>query len=133
VRPLAALAVCMLLAACGAVRQAIEEEVDPAPANLNDALTECRNAFPDQITQAVARAASVVKATELVRPLLPFPELLDQENALRKLLAEQVQSGKISLLERNIQIQKLHSKIWRKSKPGCRPPRQRSQQRYRWR
>jgi hypothetical protein len=86
-----------------------------------------------QLTQAVARAACVVKATELVRPLLPFPELLDQENALRKLLAEQVQSGKISLLERNIQIQKLHSKIWRKSKPGCRPPRQRSQQRYRWR
>jgi hypothetical protein len=57
----------MLLAACGAVRQAIEEEeVDPAPANLNDALTECRNAFPDQITQAVTRAAWVVKATELV-------------------------------------------------------------------
>jgi hypothetical protein len=46
-----------------------------------------------------------------VRPLLPFPELLDEENALRKSLAEQVQGGKISLLERNLQIQKLHSKI----------------------
>jgi hypothetical protein len=78
---------------------------------LNAALAECRNNFPDQITQAVGRAACVIKATELVRPSLPFPELLDQENALRKLLAEQVQSGKISLLERNTQIQKLHSKI----------------------
>jgi DNA replication initiation complex subunit (GINS family) len=59
----------------------------------------------------VGRAACVIKATDLVRPLLPFPELLDEENALRKSLAEQVQGGKISLLERNLQIQKLHSKI----------------------
>jgi hypothetical protein len=73
---------------------------------LNDALAECRNAFPDQIAQAVGRAACIIKATELVRPSLPFPLLLDQENALRKSLAEQVQGGKISLLERNSQIQK---------------------------
>ncbi len=52
-------------------------------------------------------------APRIVRfhPRLAFPELLDQENALRKALAEQVQGGKISLLERNIQIHKLHAKI----------------------
>ncbi|MGY2884346.1 hypothetical protein ACVIHI_001460 [Bradyrhizobium sp. USDA 4524] len=87
----------------------------PAPAaepvNLNGALAECRNAFPDQIAQAVARASCVIKATELVRPLLPFPDLLDRENALRKALAEQVQARTMSLLERNIQIQKLHSQL----------------------
>ena len=33
------------------------------------------------VAQAVDRAACVVKATELVRPMLAFPELLDQENA----------------------------------------------------
>src|SRR5260370_13973853 len=111
VRSLSLLSVCAMLAACGVARQAVEEQADPAPANLNDALAECRNAFPDQIAEAVGRAACIIKATELVRPSLPFPELLDQENALRKSLAEQVQSGKISLLERNSQIQKLHSKI----------------------
>jgi hypothetical protein len=84
---------------------------DPTPANLNDALAECHNGYPDQITQAVARAGCVIKATEILRPLLPFPELLDQENALRKSLAEQVQSGKVSLLERNDQIHKLHLKL----------------------
>jgi hypothetical protein len=78
-----------LLAARGAARPVLEEEdVEPAPANLNDALAEWRNGFPDQIPQTVGRAACVVKAAELVRPSLPFPELLDQENALRKSLAE---------------------------------------------
>jgi hypothetical protein len=92
-------------------REAIEEQADPPPASRNNSLAECRNAFPDQITQAVRCAACVIKATDLVRPLLPFPELLDQENALRESLAEQIQGGKISLLERNAQIQKLQSKI----------------------
>ncbi|MGY3492285.1 hypothetical protein [Bradyrhizobium sp. USDA 4502] len=81
------------------------------PINLNGALAECRNAFPDQIAQAKARASCVIKATELVRPLLPFPELLDRENVLRKALAEQVQTRTMSLLERNVQIQKLHSQL----------------------
>ncbi|WP_143278209.1 hypothetical protein [Bradyrhizobium sp. UFLA03-84] len=78
---------------------------------MSGALAECRNTFPDQITQAVARAACVIKATEPVRPLLPFPELLDRENALRKALAEQVQARTMSLLERNVQIQKLHAQL----------------------
>jgi hypothetical protein len=117
----------MVLAGCGVARQAERSEADPAPVslaepapanlaepapvNLNDTLAECHNGYPDQITQAVARAGCVIKATELLRPLLPFPELLDQENALRKSLAEQVQSGKVSLLERNDQIHKLHIKL----------------------
>ncbi|MBR0875460.1 hypothetical protein JQ633_34260 [Bradyrhizobium tropiciagri] len=116
---------CVLLAACGAARQAIEEQAEveaeqPASANLNNALAECRNAFPDQIAQAVARTACVIKATELVRPLLPFPDLLDRENALRKSLAEQVQAGTMSLLERNIQIQKLHAQLLEEER--SRPP-----------
>jgi hypothetical protein len=43
--------------------------------------------------------------------MLPFPDLLDQENAMRKSLAEQVQNGNLSLLERNQQITKFHSKM----------------------
>jgi hypothetical protein len=103
-----------LLTCCGAARQAIEEAAEPeqpAAVNLNSALADCRSAFPDQIAQAVERANCVVKATELVRPLLPFPELLDRENALRKALAGQVQARTMSLLERNVQVQKLHSQL----------------------
>ncbi|TWB88445.1 hypothetical protein FBZ93_118125 [Bradyrhizobium macuxiense] len=132
-RRLAVLSLCILLSCCGAARQAVEGEADPATAsateptpdtatapaaakvaetvNLNGALAECRSAFPDQIAQAVARTSCVIKATDLVRPLLPFPELLDRENALRKALAEQVQARTMSLLERNVQIQKLHAQL----------------------
>ncbi|MGY4258865.1 hypothetical protein ACVI1L_005933 [Bradyrhizobium sp. USDA 4516] len=45
----------------------------------------------------------------MARSWLPFPELLDRENAVRKVLAERVQARTMSLLERNIQIQKLDS------------------------
>jgi len=62
-------------------------------------------------TQAVARAACVVRVTASLRPLLPFPELLDRENDLRKSLAAQVQSGSMSLLERNQQMSKFHSSL----------------------
>ncbi|WP_029080578.1 hypothetical protein [Bradyrhizobium sp. th.b2] len=53
----------------------------------------------------------MIKATELARPLLPFPELLDRENALRKALAGQVPAKTMSLFERNVQIEKLHSQL----------------------
>ena len=103
------IAFCAVLAGCGISRQAEQQAAeDPTPPSLNDALAECRHAYPDQITQAVARAGCVIKATELLRPMLPFPDLLDQENALRESLAEQVQSGTISLIERNRQMTKFH-------------------------
>src|SRR6266849_5426539 len=56
-----------------------KEALDPAPSNAKEALAQCRYAHPDEITHAVARAACVNKATELLRPMLPFPDLLDQE------------------------------------------------------
>jgi hypothetical protein len=111
-RSLLVIAVCALLAGCAISRQVEEHEaVDPALDSANEALAQCRYAYPDEITQAVARAACVNKATELLRPLLLFPDFLDQENALRKSLAEQVQTRNLSLLERNRQITKLHSKM----------------------
>ncbi|MFQ3453773.1 hypothetical protein PMN64_10705 [Bradyrhizobium sp. UFLA01-814] len=79
----------------------------------NQAARWIRTSWPKAraIAQAVERASCVTKATELVRPLLPFPELLDRENALRKALAGQVQARTMSLLERNVQVQKLHSQL----------------------
>lgn len=105
---------CIVLAGCGMTRQIEQGEptdAKPPPFNLDDALADCQGRFPDQVAQAVDRAGCVIKATETLRPLLPFPELLDQENALRKTLAEQVQSGQISLLQRNDQMSKAHMKL----------------------
>ena len=111
IRSIAVVGLAAGLAGCGISRQIEQDEAAPAPLNLNDALAECRNGYPDQITQAVARAACVIKATEQRRPLLPFPDLVDRENALRKSLAEQVQQASISLLERNRQMTRMHTGI----------------------
>ena len=43
--------------------------------------------------------------------MLPFPDLLDQENACENRCAEQVQNRNLSLLERNQQINKFHSRM----------------------
>ena len=104
-------AFCCLLGGCAISRQLDQESGEASSVDLRGAVAGCRHAYPDQITQAVVRADCIVKATGIVRSELPFPDLLDQENALRKSLAEQVQSGKISLLERNQQMSKLHSKL----------------------
>lgn len=113
-RAVFAVLACCVLSACGAARQTVLEETDAPAISLADALANCRNLFPDQIAQAVLRADCFVAATETaVRPTLPFPELLDQENMLRKALADQVQSGRASLLERNAQIVKGHAALVR--------------------
>lgn len=111
VRSLFALGFFAVLTGCGISRQVEQDGAEPAPLNLNETLAECRNGYPDQITEAIARAACVVKVTGPLRSLLPFPELLDRENDLRKSLAAQVQSGGMSLLERNVQMTKFHASL----------------------
>jgi hypothetical protein len=101
-RLLIALVSCVMITGCGSSRQ--QEAPDSTLDDMNEALAECRRAHPDEITQAVARAACVNRVIAPLRPLLRFPDLLDQEIALRKSLAEQIQNGKSSLLERLVQI-----------------------------
>ncbi len=101
---------CVVLAGCGVSRQA-SEVADATLEGWNKSLAECRNAHPDQITQAVARAVCFNKAIDLLRPVLPFPDLLDQEKSMRISLAEQVQARTISLIERNRQFAQLHARI----------------------
>ena len=70
-RSLLLLSVFAMLAACGVARQSIEQEADPPPVNLNDALAECRNGYPDQITQAVPRSACGLRDQGDDRALAP--------------------------------------------------------------
>jgi hypothetical protein len=103
---------CAVLAGCSSFRQADQQEAADTTLNdINNAVAECRHANPDEIAQAVARAACVNKAIEPLRAMLQFPDLLDREIALRKSLAEQTQAGKISLNDRISQLTELHSKM----------------------
>jgi len=92
-RLLIVIVACVLIAGCGSSHQAGQQEApDSTLDGMNEALAECRRAYPDEITQAIERAACVNRAIAPLRPLLRFPDLLDQEIALRKSLAAQVRS-----------------------------------------
>src|SRR5436189_5186455 len=88
-------AFCCLLGGCAISRQLDQEGGEASSLDLRGALAGCRHAYPDQITQAISRADCIVKATGIVRYELAFPDLLDQENVVRKSLPDHVQSGKI--------------------------------------
>jgi hypothetical protein len=77
---------------------------------VNDANEECYRAH-GAIKQAIARAACVNKNMELLKPNLPYPDLLDQELATNLVLAEKVQKGKMTLIERDGAIVQLHSQV----------------------
>jgi hypothetical protein len=51
--------------------------------------------------------------------MLLFPDLLDQENAMRKSLAEQVQNRNLSLLDEISKSPNFIRKCWRKNRAGC--------------
>ena len=111
-RLLIAVVSCALISGCGISRETEQKEaVDATPSDVNDSLAECRRAHPNEIAQAVERAACVNKALEPLRPLLRYPDLLDQERAMRKSLAEQVQNNKVSLLDRLVQITEFHKRM----------------------
>jgi hypothetical protein len=111
-RLLTAIVFCALLVGCGSSRQTEQQEAaDPTLNDVSAGITECRHAYPDEIAQAVPRAACINKAIEPLRPMLQFPDLLDQEIAMRKSLAEQVQAKKTSLIDRIGQMTELHSKM----------------------
>ena len=103
---------CVLLMGCGSARQADQQEAPDSTLNdINNAITECRNTNPDEIAQAVVRAACMNKTIEPLCAMLQFPDLLKQEIIMRKSLAEQVQARKISLIDRVQQMTELHSKM----------------------
>ncbi|MCC8970128.1 hypothetical protein [Bradyrhizobium brasilense] len=103
---------CIVLACCGVARHAIEQAAEPEPPAVN---LKRAHGMPQRLPRPdrTGGAARVLRnqggRTRSVAAA--FPELLDRENALRKALAEQVQTRTMSLLERNIPIRKLHSQL----------------------
>jgi hypothetical protein len=71
---------CALIAGCGSSQQADQEPQDTTLDGISEALAECRHAYPDEIIQAVARAACVNKAIAPLRPLLRFPDCLTRKS-----------------------------------------------------
>jgi hypothetical protein len=79
--------------------QAQQPSANALTRRMNDGLAECRRRF-HPIKQAIALATCENQYIDLLRPTLPEPDLLDQELAYNLVLAEKVQRGKMTLIER---------------------------------
>jgi hypothetical protein len=78
---------------------------------MQDGDAECHRKFPNLIKQAIARAMCENKNLELLRPTAPYPDLIDLELTNNLVLAEKIQRGKMTLIERDAAAAQFHSKI----------------------
>lgn len=78
---------------------------------IKDANDECYREFRNPIKQAVARAACENQNMELLRPSMRYPDLMDQELAYNLVLAEKVQHGKMTMIEREAAAAQFHSQV----------------------
>jgi hypothetical protein len=76
----------------------------------------CNVRFPDSIKQAVARSACYQNAARPLRSLNPYPDLFDQLLALQALVAEQIQSGKITPPEGDYRLKVENSRVTTEAK-----------------
>lgn len=105
-----ALAIVGCSIACGEVL-AQKPSLQDAVRMAGEANARCNNQFTDPIKQAVARAACENKSMEPMRPFMPYPDLMDQELANNLLLAEKVQRGRMTPIERQAATAAFHSGI----------------------
>lgn len=78
---------------------------------IQAANAECKRKYPDPVKQAIASAACENRNMELLRPSMVYPDLMDQELANNLMLAEKVQTGKMTLIEMNAIKAQLRSQI----------------------
>ena len=106
------LGLCGLLAGCGLMaRKEREEQQAAAKAQSDAAMADCESKFPQGGKQYVERAQCINAGVAIMRPFVPFPDLLDQDMANRAAMAERLQQGKITLAEANSELAQRRSQI----------------------
>jgi len=89
--------------------QAQQASADPL-ARIKDGLAECRRRL-HPIKQAIALATCENQYLVLLRPTMPDPDLMDQELAYNLVLAERVQTGRMTPIERKAAAAQFVSQI----------------------
>jgi hypothetical protein len=87
----------------------IRAQQSQAP-SIGAAYAECHRKF-HPIKQAIALAACENRAVAAMRSMMPDPDLMDQELAYNLVLAERVQKGRMTLIEKEAAATQFHSQI----------------------
>jgi hypothetical protein len=105
--------VCMLIAGCGLARQ--QQEMQAREKLKADAYAAAQNCDitvpPGNPKTAVARAKCQTEAWAILRPTMPYPDLLDLLIAKRLAIAERVEKGQLTIAEANEAIASARSEV----------------------
>lgn len=101
------------LAGCGVVAANQRAEANAkARADFSAAVEACNQQFTDRTRQAIARAQCINAAqTTHLQPTVPYPDLLLQINATRMATAEQVQAGRMTVAQADLQLAQVVSQV----------------------
>jgi hypothetical protein len=89
-RVLVVLGLCCLLAGCGLMaRKEREEQQASAKAQSDAAMADCEVQFPKGGKRYIEKTQCQNGAMNIIRPFMPYPDLVDQDMASRMAVAEE--------------------------------------------
>jgi hypothetical protein len=105
-------AMCAVLGGCGLIAaKERQEAIAKARAEQEAIFAECDTKYPKTRGNFVNRAKCRQAGLELYRPLVPYPDLLQQDIAMRMVMAEKMDAGQITLAQAELEGAQLHSQI----------------------
>ena len=110
-RAFEALGLCLLVAGCITAQSQQQEREAKAVAQANQIFADCDAKIPKAKGQYVKLTNCKLAGLNVIRPLSPNPDLVDQEAALRMAIAEKVDAGKMTIAEAELAQTQGHSQI----------------------
>lgn len=100
------------VAGCGLMaRKEREEQAAAAKAAMEQGFADCKARYPEGSKQYVEKNRCDADAAKAIRPFVSYPDLFDKDWAARAVIAERLQTGKMSLAEANLEATQIHSDI----------------------
>jgi hypothetical protein len=103
---------CAILSGCGLMAaKERQEAIAVARAEQETIFAECDAKFPKARGNFVNRAKCRQPGLELYAKLVPYPDLLQQDIAMRMVMAEKLDAGQITVAQAELEGAQAHSQI----------------------
>jgi hypothetical protein len=112
-RALIVVLISLVVAGCGLMRQReLQAQREELIGRSHAAMAQCDATYPPgNVKTTMARAKCQTDALAIVRPISPYPDLLDLFIASRIATAERVQNGQLTIAQGNELIAAKHSEL----------------------
>jgi hypothetical protein len=97
--------IALAISGCGIRQRELQARVDELKAKSHEASQQCNVTWPPGNPQtAMARTKCQTEAFEILRPIAPYPDLMDRFIASQITIAERVWNGRLTIAQANEQI-----------------------------